>query len=103
MKPVLSLRSQKRLLLDSSNRSNRYSLALGILGWSPPANISSKKHMPIWMHLKDYINSTLLTTFCYHITYIERGPGLRFCTCKIDVDIGYFMGWFYGTILWRVL
>jgi len=88
--------------LDSSNRSNRYSLVLGILGWSPPANISSKKHIPIWMHLKDYINSILIRAFCDRMPYVTEEPNLGFCRCKIDVDIGYFMGWFHEVFSWEI-
>jgi hypothetical protein len=51
--------SQKRLLLDSSNRLNHYSPTLGTLDNLPQPILAPKTTMVIWANPKDYINSTL--------------------------------------------
>ena len=58
--------------------------------------------MPIWMHPKDYINSKLITTFYERMPDITKELDLGFFRCKIDVDIGYFMGWFHEVFSWEI-
>jgi len=51
---------------------------------------------------EDYIYSILIRAFCDRMPYVTEEPNLGFCRCKIDVDIGYFMGWFHEVFSWEI-